>query len=88
MNGLEAFYLKFKSLKRKNQMDRFLLPLIRSHFYYASPNFNRFLCIQSLRKVNRREMRDRYLMGPESLIIHNLMPSRFRAGILAYPDFH
>lgn len=63
-------------------MNGFLLALIRSHFYYARPCFNRFLCIQTLRKVNRREARDRLLMGPESLIIHNLMP----AGDLSRPQ--
>lgn len=65
-------------------MNGFLLALIRSHFYYARPRFNRFLCIQTLRKVNRREARDRLLMGAESLIIHNLMP----AGDLSRPGLH
>lgn len=45
-------------------MNGFLLALIPSHFYYARSCFNRFLCIQTLRKVNRREARTPLLMGP------------------------
>lgn len=61
-------------------MNGFLLALIRSHFYYASPGFNRFLCIQTLRKVNRQEAGPALLMGPADYSQSNAPSSTTLAG--------